>query len=43
MVNIHLIKNILIHQGSKYEALIDEDTVIPIGRTYYKQLKERWG
>ena len=43
MVSLHLIKNILIHQGSKYEALLDADTIIPIGRTYYKQLKEQWG
>lgn len=43
MVNIHQIKNILIHQGSKYEAVLHGDAIIPIGRTYYKQLKEQWG
>ena len=43
VVDIHKIKKILIHQGSKYEAALHGDVVIPIGRTYYKQLKESWG
>ncbi|WP_299457074.1 LytTR family DNA-binding domain-containing protein [uncultured Microscilla sp.] len=42
MVDIHQIKNILIHQGSKYEAVLGNEVIIPIGRTYYKQLKEQW-
>lgn len=42
VVDIHQIQNILIHQGSKYEAVLNDQVTIPIGRTYYKQLKERW-
>ncbi|WP_299459195.1 LytTR family DNA-binding domain-containing protein [uncultured Microscilla sp.] len=35
-------KDICIYQGSKYELILKNGTSLPIGRTKYKYLKEKW-
>ncbi|EAY26935.1 LytR/AlgR family response regulator transcription factor [Microscilla marina] len=35
-------KDICIYQGSKYELVLTDGTSLPIGRTRYKYLKEKW-
>ncbi|MEM6813030.1 MAG: LytTR family DNA-binding domain-containing protein [Bacteroidota bacterium] len=41
LVKISEIKEVKINAGSKYEAVLQDRTILPIGRTRYKQLKEK--
>ena len=41
IVNLHEIKGVHIHQGTKYELELQDGTILPIGRTRYKELKEK--
>ncbi len=41
LVKISEIKTITVQTGSKYSAILHNETVLPIGRTKYKTLKEK--
>jgi len=36
------VDRLIIGQGGKYELLLQSTDIIPMGRTYYKQLKDKW-
>ena len=42
LVKMSEIKEIMVSSGSQYRALLQNGDVIPIGRTKYKELKEKW-
>jgi len=42
LVKMSEMHTVQIHQGSKYEMVLKNGTVLPIGRTRYKELKEKW-
>ncbi len=42
VVSFARIKEILIHQGSQYELLLTSESLIPLGRTYYKSIKNNF-
>lgn len=42
LVKMSEMQTVQIHQGSKYEMVLKNGQVLPIGRTRYKELKERW-
>ncbi|OJJ21678.1 DNA-binding response regulator [marine bacterium AO1-C] len=42
LVKMSEMQTVQIHQGSKYEMVLKNGVVLPIGRTRYKELKERW-
>ncbi|HAS41496.1 MAG TPA: DNA-binding response regulator [Microscillaceae bacterium] len=42
VVKMSEMQSVRIHQGSKYEMVLKSGAVLPIGRTKYKDLKERW-
>ncbi|WP_350284746.1 LytTR family DNA-binding domain-containing protein [uncultured Croceitalea sp.] len=41
LVKISEINEVKVNSGSKYEAVLNDQTILPIGRTRYKHLKER--
>lgn len=41
IVNLALARNILSNPGSKYELMLDEGTILPVGRVYIGHLKKR--
>ncbi|WP_420385218.1 LytR/AlgR family response regulator transcription factor [Roseivirga sp.] len=42
LVKMSEMKGISVSSGSKYRAVLKNEELIPIGRTRYKDLKERW-
>lgn len=42
IVHMHHAQEILVHSGSKYELMLKNGEILPIGRTRYKQIKERF-
>ena len=42
LVKMSEIKEIIVRSGSKYIAELNDKTQLPIGRTKYKDLKEKW-
>ncbi len=42
LVDMNRAKEIIIEPGSKYSLLLKEGDRLPIGRTRYKELKEKW-
>ncbi|QKX07124.1 response regulator [Aquimarina sp. TRL1] len=42
LVKIAEVKEILVKPGSKYEAELKDGTLLPIGRTRYKEIKAKW-
>lgn len=42
IVKMTEMQDIRIHQGSKYEMMLKNGSLLPIGRTRYKELKEQW-
>ena len=42
IVKMSEMQHIKIHQGSKYVMILKNSTTLPIGRTRYKELKEKW-
>lgn len=42
LVKMSEIKEITVASGSKYMAGLSNEKFIPIGRTKYKDLKEKW-
>lgn len=43
LVSLHLVERITIQPGSKYELILTTGTVLPVGRSKYKELKKRMG
>lgn len=43
LVSLHLVERITIQPGSKYELILITGTVLPVGRSKYKELKKRMG
>ena len=42
IVNMQQAQEILVHSGSKYELLLRNGEILPIGRTRYKAIKEKF-
>jgi DNA-binding LytR/AlgR family response regulator len=42
IVDMNRAQNIIIKPGSKYELQLDDDLILPIGRTRYKELKSKF-
>lgn len=42
LVKLSEIKEIIVKSGSKYLAELHDGTILPIGRTKYKELKSKW-
>lgn len=42
LVKMTEIKEIMVQSGSKYMAKLKNEELLPIGRTKYKELKEKW-
>lgn len=42
IVNMQQAQEILVHSGSKYELLLKNGEILPIGRTRYKAIKEKF-
>lgn len=42
IVNSDVIKELLVQSGSKYTLILQDGTALPVGRTRYKELKEKW-
>lgn len=42
IVDQETVNHLIINQGGKYELLLKSKDVVPMGRTYYKQLKVNW-
>ncbi len=42
LVKVSEIKEIIVESGSKYKAALKNGTLIPIGRTKYKDIKAKW-
>lgn len=42
IVRMDYLDKILIHEGSKYEMVLKTGLILPIGRTRYPRIKEKW-
>lgn len=42
IVRISEVKEVLVHSGNKYELILNNELILPIGRTRYKEVKQRW-
>ena len=42
LVAMHEAKEIIVQIGSKYALMLKNDEILPIGRSRYKQLKDKW-
>ncbi len=42
ILNLDCLSRIQVHQGGKYEAVLNDGSLLPIGRSRYKELKSRW-
>ncbi|MBO9637268.1 MAG: response regulator transcription factor [Siphonobacter aquaeclarae] len=43
LVNMDEVKQLLVQSGSQYDLLLKDGTRIPVGRTRYKDFREKWG